>query len=86
MCHLAGNELLQELFSGSQKLKAPLLSTNFDKTPLKSVRPNVTAAAEPPPANWETRDVNSLYKPTSLIFLCSVQECLIHPQPFFPLA
>lgn len=48
---LAGDELIQEMFSGSQQLKAPLLSAHFDNTPLKSVRPNVTAAAKPPPAN-----------------------------------
>lgn len=51
MCHLAGNELIQELFSGSQQLKAPLSSSHFGKTALKSVQPNVTAAAELPPAN-----------------------------------
>lgn len=80
---LASDELIEELFSGSQQPKAPLLSTHFDKTPLKSVRSNLTAAAEPPQANRETRALNSIYKPTSFIFLCSVQEYLIHPQPFF---
>jgi len=80
---LAGDKLIQELFSGSQQLKTLLRSTHFDKTTLKSVRTGVTAAAELPPANRKTRALNSIYKPTSL-FLYSVQEYLIHPQPFFP--
>lgn len=71
-------------FSGNQQLKAPFLSTRLDKTPLKSVRTNVTAAAEPSPANWQTRALNSIYKSIAFIFLCSAQEYLIYPQPLFP--
>lgn len=65
-----------------QKLKAPLLRPHFNKIPLKLVRSHVTAGAEPPPASWETRALNTVYKPTLLIFAQCKRIWSIHSHFF----
>lgn len=66
------------MFSGSQQLKAPVLSTHFDKTPLRSVRPNVTASSRTAPS--ELRDQSFKHH----LQACITQLSLLSARVFDP--